>query len=159
MSISYKISCIIQIWTLILFPKLEPNKIIVLFNWHTTEMGIHSRARPNIASLLVSYGNGYDKKGNIINDDFFDSWHMSVSNQLSLVLFCNSMISLWKHFRLDNAFETYYENSHSLKNVFSSLWPFLVKIPIFNMAHLLPKAWCTKISNYNTENFEFQVFH
>ena len=33
--------------------RLEPNKIIVLFNWHKTEMGIHSRARPTIASLLV----------------------------------------------------------------------------------------------------------
>ena len=25
-------------------------------------MGIHSRARPTIASLLVSYGNGYENK-------------------------------------------------------------------------------------------------
>ena len=35
------------------YPKLEPNKIIVLFNWHKKEMGIHSRARPTIGSLLV----------------------------------------------------------------------------------------------------------
>ena len=77
MSISYKISWGIQIWTLILFPKLElneifaevisydtklfykpklePNKIVVLFYSHKTEMGIHSRARPTIASLLVFY--------------------------------------------------------------------------------------------------------
>ena len=33
---------------------LEPNKIIVLFYSHKTEMGIHCRARPTIASLLVS---------------------------------------------------------------------------------------------------------
>ena len=25
-------------------------------------MGIHSRARPTIASLLISYGNGYEKE-------------------------------------------------------------------------------------------------
>ena len=29
-------------------------------------MGIHSRARPTIASLLVSYGNGYAKKKKLI---------------------------------------------------------------------------------------------
>ena len=53
---SYKISLVIQKLTLILFPQLaelKPNKIIVVFNWHKTEMSIHSRARPTITSLLV----------------------------------------------------------------------------------------------------------
>ena len=57
-SISDKISLVIQKFTYILFPKLaelKPYKIIVLFNGHKTEMGIHSRARLTIASLLVLY--------------------------------------------------------------------------------------------------------
>ena len=37
-------------------------------------MGIYSRARPTIASLLVSYGNGYE---NIIVQLFW--WHFTIS--------------------------------------------------------------------------------
>ena len=57
-SISYKISLVIQKLTLILFPKLaelKPNKIIVLFNWRKTEIGIHSRGQPTIPCLLVIF--------------------------------------------------------------------------------------------------------